>query len=762
MSLLAIPLAHHLLYHHHNKSNPSSILLDTGVEKNAFCPEIYNACVTYYTVFPEKEGGKQGPVASKGCGVMSPLTEDPEKWEIRTVDTLGNRISFNVEACRLKMYCNHGGVPKPFADFTATFALSWRSATPLAEVSNPVSSMGAHRPQYNRQLPKLGFEPRTPAWERGALAPVLASTGTLMTRHTASRPGRIIMTRLILSLLVSVNLKRTTGQCINDSPSSAGDDHHRHHHKRFPYYDEFKDPLLLTPFITTGDLEYGRNLSRVHGFEQVAGDLESYSGFLTVNETHFSHLFFWYFPAEKTVRSTSVLLWLEGGPGAASSLNVLLDNGPLAVDEDSLKIVKRKNHWSKEHHVIYIDQPLGVGYSFTAPDGRPKSLAESTEDLYAALVQFYALFPTVSIFPLYLTGQSYSGAVYQHLLQKNDKTNNFTNHRKRELARKCLAASLSSSSTGKFVPSLARKIGDRNNALRASPHQSVTSASLRLQLPLPLEGIIIGNPMIHPRQNFHYGDFLFGHGMIDEIQRNHFDLQASESVHLADEGRWEESVDVMDQLIFGAFHNDTYFKRVTGFDQYHSTRGPRDTYLFTPAYEAAEAFLSSVATRRNLHVGEMPFLSFSEEILRNFKTDLAQSQLENLEFALDNYRVMLYFGSLDIICNFEAGRRIVNDARRWNRYEEWLHTTQKPWKARFGDLVRYDVRSGPGDSSMPPPPPNVNDEVTFGYVTQMPRKEKNRNDFVFLVVLGAAHSALQDRPEIMQHAVDTFLRHGQF
>ncbi|CAG0915790.1 unnamed protein product [Notodromas monacha] len=474
--------------------------------------------------------------------------------------------------------------------------------------------------------------------------------------RSAKRSTFLVLAPLLLSVLI--DLPKTAAQSINGLPGDP--------QKRFPFYDQLKDPLLLTPFIMTGDLEYGRNLSRVNGFKQIAGDLESYSGFLTVNETHFSNIFFWYFPAETLV---------------------------------------------------------SLGYSFTAPAGRPKSLAESTEDLYAALVQFYALFPVVSVFPLYLTGQSYSG---------------------------------------KFVPSLARKIGTRNKALRANQRQSSTvTSALRLQMLLPLEGIIIGNPMIHPKQNFHYGDFLFGHGLIDEVQRNHFELRANESVQLADEGKWEESVDVMDQLIFGAFRNDTYFKRVTGFDQYHSVRGPRDTYLFTPSYAAADAFLSSVTTRRNLHVGEMPFFSFSEETLRNFKGDMAQSQLENLEFALDNYRVMLYYGSLDIICNFEAGRRIINDARRWNRYEEWLRTNQKPWKAKFADLVRYGFGSGHGDT-MPPSPANVNDEVTFGYVTQLPKINKSRNDFVFLVVLGAAHSALQDRPEIMQHAVDTFLRHGKF
>ena len=56
-----------------------------------------------------------------------------------------------------------------------------------------------------------------------------------------------------------------------------------------------------------------------------------------------------------------MIVWLEGGPGAASSLNVLLDHGPISVDPETQRIVKRHQHWSRDHHMVYIDQPLGVG-----------------------------------------------------------------------------------------------------------------------------------------------------------------------------------------------------------------------------------------------------------------------------------------------------------------------------------------------------------------------------------------------------------------
>jgi len=56
----------------------------------------------------------------------------------------------------------------------------------------------------------------------------------------------------------------------------------------------------LTPFIESGQINEGRELAKVteplDGLEQEEL-VESFSGFLTVNEEKNSNLFFWFFPA---------------------------------------------------------------------------------------------------------------------------------------------------------------------------------------------------------------------------------------------------------------------------------------------------------------------------------------------------------------------------------------------------------------------------------------------------------------------------------
>ena len=59
-------------------------------------------------------------------------------------------------------------------------------------------------------------------------------------------------------------------------------------------------PLYLTPYIESGNIEEGRRLAEVTGKLDGLGvgeQPESYSGFLTVDKNYDSNMFFWFVPA---------------------------------------------------------------------------------------------------------------------------------------------------------------------------------------------------------------------------------------------------------------------------------------------------------------------------------------------------------------------------------------------------------------------------------------------------------------------------------
>jgi hypothetical protein len=61
------------------------------------------------------------------------------------------------------------------------------------------------------------------------------------------------------------------------------------------------EPLILTPYLKQGKINEAQKLSRVTNLTNV----ESYSGYLTVNETYNSNMFFWFFPAQVSLLKTT-------------------------------------------------------------------------------------------------------------------------------------------------------------------------------------------------------------------------------------------------------------------------------------------------------------------------------------------------------------------------------------------------------------------------------------------------------------------------
>ena len=65
--------------------------------------------------------------------------------------------------------------------------------------------------------------------------------------------------------------------------------------------EDVGQPLILTPFLESGQVQKARELSMVKNLTSSSSSsakIETYSGFLTVNKTYDSNLFFWFAPAQ--------------------------------------------------------------------------------------------------------------------------------------------------------------------------------------------------------------------------------------------------------------------------------------------------------------------------------------------------------------------------------------------------------------------------------------------------------------------------------
>lgn len=94
--------------------------------------------------------------------------------------------------------------------------------------------------------------------------------------------------------------------------------------------------MILTPLIQEGKVKEAKRAARVDSKHFLG--FKSYSGFLTVNETYNSNLFFWYFPVlNKPVNASPWIIWLQGGPGASSMTGLFDEMGPFTVINETLK-----------------------------------------------------------------------------------------------------------------------------------------------------------------------------------------------------------------------------------------------------------------------------------------------------------------------------------------------------------------------------------------------------------------------------------------
>ena len=91
-----------------------------------------------------------------------------------------------------------------------------------------------------------------------------------------------------------------------------------------------------------------------------------YTGTIKVDQTDGLY-FFWFFYNPKDIdKNLPLSLWLNGGPGSPSMTGLFLENGPLKVSklkDGNFKVDFIEYSWLSASHMVYVDQPIDVGFS---------------------------------------------------------------------------------------------------------------------------------------------------------------------------------------------------------------------------------------------------------------------------------------------------------------------------------------------------------------------------------------------------------------
>lgn len=402
---------------------------------------------------------------------------------------------------------------------------------------------------------------------------------------------------------------------------------------------EFLAEKTLKSIYSTNN---GRNFKEIRANARVksfVGNVSSYAGFINVDRASDSNLFYWFFESENNVKNP-LILWLQGGPGQSSLNAVFEENGPYTIiDPDDDKVALRRFRWTKYYNVLYIDNPVGAGYSYTRKlNGYSRTVFDPANNLYKGLNEFFEIYHDYKQNYFYLASESYGG---------------------------------------KFVSVLADLI-HRKNA-----HSNST---------INLRGLFMGCGFIDPATQVRAADYMYELGMLDKNGRQDM-LDHEEKARRYIKSNWH----------FLAQYHLLRMGLMTLRVGYHTNPPPLDASnpeYDVSSYDGLEKFIQKKWVRNAIHVGDATFYdTFRTKFF--FRNDILNSVIAQLSNVLNHYKVLMFDGQYDLVVQ-PTQRDFMIENLDWKGKNPFLKSPRRNWrvndqlagyKKSFGNLTQVLVRN---------------------------------------------------------------------
>lgn len=381
-------------------------------------------------------------------------------------------------------------------------------------------------------------------------------------------------------------------------------------------------PLHLTPYIKKGNFSTARSLAYVNHPDLKLKRIISYAGFLTVNEQYNSNLFFWFFPAKINPSKAPVVLWLQGGPGAASLYGLFMENGPVFINPSN-RMEQREYSWNQHHNLLYIDNPVGAGYSYTDNEaGYLTNQVDIGNNLFSAVKQFFQLFSHLRSNGFYISGESYAG---------------------------------------KYIPALGHAIYINRN-------------SSDLNDRINLKGVAIGNGVSDPIHQLEFGEYIYQLGFIDSNALKIFNDAQNNAIAAIQEKNFVAAL----QYTFGLINTPgCLFNNLTGFTSPYNYLKPHG---YDESIAAVNKFMLTSNIGKALHVGNKTFTAFSDKniVLAHLLNDVMDSVAPWVAELIDNYKVFIYNGQLDLLAGSTLTHKYLSYLQ-FNGSDEYKTAVRNVW-----------------------------------------------------------------------------------
>jgi carboxypeptidase C (cathepsin A) len=372
---------------------------------------------------------------------------------------------------------------------------------------------------------------------------------------------------------------------------------------------------------------------------------ERIAGFFKLNRTKDAHMFYFYYESRSKGPNDPVILWMTGGPGCSSEIAIFYENGPYTLTKN-LTLVDNPYGWDSNANVIYVDQPINTGFSWSDDSADDVSGEKQVaDDMSQFLEEFFEARPNLANRDFYISGESYAGH---------------------------------------YCPAVANRI--------------YKDAELGRGPAVNLKGVAIGNGMTNPAVQYAaYADFALQNNLISQSTRDSiqwWDRPCTWGANFCSKHKWAWFCGLTMQ-----YCQLTVFGRILMSNPGINVYDIRKECVGPLCYDFSDAdkYLNSAAVKKALGVDEdaewqecnmYVNAAFYGDFMRDFSTKL-------VPLLEDNIRVMIYAGDQDLICNWLGNRRWV-DALEWSGSQGWSQAQDKPWKVggkQVGEVTSFETLS---------------------------------------------------------------------
>ncbi|KAF8474916.1 pheromone-processing carboxypeptidase kex1 [Kalaharituber pfeilii] len=375
-----------------------------------------------------------------------------------------------------------------------------------------------------------------------------------------------------------------------------------------------------------------------------------HAGHIEVDHEHNGNLFFWHIKNKHIAERERTVIWINGGPGCSSMDGALMEVGPFRVTPEH-KLVENKGSWHEFANLLFVDQPVGTGFSYVDGNSYLHELPEMAEQFIRFLDSWFKLFPEYESDDIYIAGESYAG---------------------------------------QFIPYIARAILDRNKLPSSAVKWSV-------------KGLLIGNGWIDPLPHYEsYVAYSYKHGIIEKGSKLANELESQLSYCKSVVEKDGPRVDHPDcEKILQSILSETVHKGKKGNqvcwnmydirleDTYPSCgmNWPPDLKQVTP-YLRQKDVIAALNVNPDKRSG---WTECSGAVSSAFRAKNSPPSITLLPDLLAVIPVILFSGDQDLICNHIGTEELIHNMS-WNG-GKGFETTPGVWAPRH-DWVFEGERAG--------------------------------------------------------------------